>query len=101
MSPQWKAIQLATAVKSLGSSTLRLTCHSMVGASAPLILLEDKMKYFLGILILIVIVAPYFVDSSLTVGSMAQGVVSATATIVEGAKHIAENTASMIGNISR
>ena len=71
----------------------------MVGASAPLILLEDKMNYFFAIFILIIITAPYFVDSNVTVGSMAKRVVTATETVVEGAKDMADNTADVVSKV--
>ena len=71
----------------------------MVGASAPLILLEDEMKYFLAIFILIIITAPYFVNSDVTVGSMAKRVVAATETVVEGAKDMADSTADVVSKV--
>ena len=71
----------------------------MVGASAPLILLEDKVKYFLAIFILIIITAPYFVNSDVTVGSMAKRVVAATETVVEGAKDMADSTADVVSKV--
>ena len=59
------------------------------------------MKYFLAIFILIIITAPYFVDSNVTVGSMAKRVVTATETVVEGAKDIADNTADVVDRVQQ
>ena len=59
------------------------------------------MKYFLAIFIIVIIVAPYFVNSNVTVGSMAKGVVAATETVVEGAKDIADNTVDVVDKVQR